>query len=83
MAAHKSKLAAGLLAIFVGTLGIHNFYLGRTGRGTAQLLMTLLSLGLLAWATWVWAIIEGVLILSAQPGQQPWGVDADGYPLQS
>ena len=45
--------------------------------------MTLLSLGLLAWATWVWAIIEGVLILSAQPGQQPWGVDADGYPLQS
>lgn len=26
--AQKSKLTAGLLAIFLGTLGIHNFYLG-------------------------------------------------------
>jgi len=27
---NKSKLAAGLLAIFLGTLGVHNFYLGYT-----------------------------------------------------
>ena len=34
----KSKLAAGLLGILLGSLGIHNFYLGYTGKGVAQLL---------------------------------------------
>ena len=33
----KSKVAAILLAFFLGFLGVHNFYLGRTGRGLAQL----------------------------------------------
>ncbi|QPL05202.1 MULTISPECIES: TM2 domain-containing protein [Actinomyces] len=78
----KSKMAAGLLAIFLGALGIHNFYLGHTGRAVAQLLISVLSFGILSWVSWIWAIIEGVLIFSAQPGQQPWGVDANGYPLQ-
>ena len=81
--AQKSKIAAGLLAILIGTLGVHNFYLGHTGRGVAQLLITVLSLGFLSWVSWIWAIVEGILILSAQPGQQPWGVDANGYPLQA
>lgn len=80
--APKSKMAAGLLAIFLGALGIHNFYLGHTGRGVAQLLISVLSIGTLAWVSWIWSIIEGVLIFSAQSGQQPWGVDASGYPLQ-
>lgn len=34
-AAQKSKLAAGLLGIFLGGLGIHNFYLGYTGKAVA------------------------------------------------
>ncbi|NBB51883.1 NINE protein [Rhizobium sp. CRIBSB] len=34
----KSKLAAALLALFVGTLGIHKFYLGRTTAGIIMLL---------------------------------------------
>ena len=29
----KSKMAAGLLGIFLGALGIHNFYLGNSNRG--------------------------------------------------
>jgi len=29
----KSKVVAGLLAIFLGGLGIHKFYLGRVGAG--------------------------------------------------
>ena len=29
----KSKIAAGLLGIFLGVFGVHNFYLGFTGRG--------------------------------------------------
>ena len=31
-AGNKSKVTAGLLALFLGTLGIHNFYLGHTGK---------------------------------------------------
>lgn len=33
----KSKLVAGLLAIFLGTFGVHNFYLGYTGKAVTQL----------------------------------------------
>ena len=40
-AARKSKLAAGLLGIFLGGLGVHNFYLGFTKRALIQLLVSL------------------------------------------
>nr|WP_300339148.1 NINE protein [Actinomyces sp.] len=78
----KSKLAAGLLGIFLGGLGIHNFYLGHTGKAVAQLLISVLSLGFLSWVSVIWGIVEGILILTAQPGVQPWGLDARGVPLK-
>lgn len=34
----KSKVAAGILAIFLGGLGIHKFYLGKIGMGVLYLL---------------------------------------------
>ena len=34
----KSKVAAGLLAIFLGGIGIHKFYLGQVGMGILYLL---------------------------------------------
>ncbi len=37
----KSRVAFVLLGLFLGGLGIHNFYAGYTGRGVAQLLITL------------------------------------------
>ncbi|PYG88573.1 TM2 domain-containing membrane protein YozV [Ruminiclostridium sufflavum DSM 19573] len=60
----KSKLAAGLFGIFLGVFGVHRFYLGNIGIGVAQLLITVLSCGLLSWATFIWGLIEGILILS-------------------
>lgn len=59
----KSKLAAGLLGILIGGLGVHNFYLGFTGKGVAQLLLSLLSFGLLSWVSAIWGLIEGIMIL--------------------
>jgi len=59
----KSKIAAGLLGLFLGGLGVHNFYLGYTGKAVAQLLMSLLSCGFLAPISGIWALIEAILIL--------------------
>ncbi len=60
----KSKIAAGLLGIFLGAFGVHNFYLGYTGKAIAQLLITLLSCGVLSFASGIWGLIEGILILT-------------------
>ena len=56
----KSKMAAGLLGIFLGGLGIHNFYLGNTGRGVIQIVVTLLTCGVGS----VWGLVEGIMILT-------------------
>ncbi|MER2134762.1 MAG: NINE protein [Arthrobacter sp.] len=71
----KSRLAAGLLGIFLGGLGIHRFYLGYTTLGIVQLLVTVFTFGLGA----IWGFVEGIMILA---GAQPFRVDARGVPLR-
>ena len=73
----KSKMAAGLLGIFLGSLGIHNFYLGYTGKAVAQLLITILSCGVLAIVSEIWGLIEGIQILTGSIS-----VDANVVPLK-
>ena len=73
----KSKLAAGLLGIFLGSLGVHNFYLGYIGKAVAQLLISVLSCFTLSWASAIWGLIEGILILTGSIS-----VDGNGNPLR-
>ena len=73
----KSKIAAGLLGIFLGCFGVHNFYLGFTGKAIAQLLITILSCGMLSFASAIWGLIEGILILTGSMN-----TDAQGNPLK-
>ncbi len=76
---YKSKVAAGLLAFFLGTLGIHRFYLGYNGIGIAQLLLGLggwLTCGLTTIVAWVWALIDMILIFTGGISK-----DAQGQPL--
>lgn len=73
----KSKIAAGLLGIFLGSLGVHNFYLGYTGKAIAQLLISLLTCGFGAFISGIWGLIEGILILTGSIN-----TDALGNPLQ-
>lgn len=72
----KSKIAAGLLGIFLGGLGVHNFYLGYTNKAVAQLLITILSCGALSMVSSIWGLIEGIMILTGSINQ-----DSDGNPL--
>lgn len=60
----KNKVVAGLLGIFLGGFGVHNFYLGYTGKAVAQLLITVLSCCMLSFVSSIWGFIEGILILS-------------------
>lgn len=62
----KSRIIAGLLGIFLGTFGLHNFYLGRTGKACAQLLITVLTLGTLAFISTIWGLVEGILLLAGK-----------------
>lgn len=76
----KSRLGAGLLGIFLGCLGVHNFYLGYTNKGIAQLLLTLigsLACGLGPIAAAIWGLVEGIMILSGSIA-----TDANGVKLK-
>lgn len=68
----KSKMTAGLLGIFLGGWGIHNFYLGNTSRGIIQIIVTLVTCGMGS----IWGLIEGIMILTGSIN-----TDANGNPL--
>lgn len=71
--ATKDHVAAGLLAIFLGWLGIHKFYLGYNTSGFVMLgvsiLGGILTLSLACWVIWVIAIIEGIIYLTKSQSQ--------------
>lgn len=81
--AQKSKIVAGLLGLFLGTLGVHNFYLGYTGKAVAQLLLTLIGWIILIGPiiSGIWALIGAVLILCSSYGSN-WHRDGRGQELQ-
>jgi TM2 domain-containing membrane protein YozV len=74
----KSKIAAALFAFFLGTIGIHRFYLGYTGTGIIFIVLFVLGF-LTIGITWIiagiWAFIEFILILTGTIK------DSNGQPL--
>lgn len=76
----KSKIAAGVLGILVGTLGIHNFYLGYTSKAIAQLLLGTVGVilcGIGPVASAIWGLVEGIMILTGSID-----TDGNGVPLK-
>ncbi|GGU57374.1 NINE protein [Lentzea flava] len=65
----KSKIAAGLLQIFLGNLGVGRFYTGHVGIGIAQLLT--------CGGCGIWSLVDGIIFLVSG------GTDADGRQLRN
>ncbi len=63
----KKILPAFMMCFFVGFLGIHRFYVGKTGSGIAQIL-TFGGLG-------IWALIDWIMIMCGS------FKDSEGKPL--
>lgn len=55
----KSKTAAGLLAIFLGGIGVHKFYLGSVGAGIAYLLFCWTCIPAII------GLVEGIIYLTS------------------
>ena len=68
----KQKIVAGLLGIFLGSLGIHQFYLGDTKKGVIRIVVSVVTCGIGG----IWGFIEGIMILTGNIN-----TDAQGNPL--
>ncbi|MFJ6741264.1 TM2 domain-containing protein [Streptomyces sp. NPDC091279] len=66
----KSKIVAGVLQLFLGSLGVGRFYTGHIGLGLAQL-FTCGGCG-------VWALVDGIIMLTSNQI-----TDSDGRVLRS
>lgn len=81
----KSKIAAGLLGIFLGGLGIHNFYLGYTSKAVLQLCLFIFGMlttclvvgGFICLGIEIWGLVEGIMILTGAIS-----TDGKGMPLR-
>ncbi len=73
----KQKLIAGLLNILL-PFGIGRFYIGDTGTGVAQLLVSIFTCGIGG----IWSLIDGILMLTGDPNDSQRAVrpGPDGCP---
>ncbi|MEE1244565.1 MAG: TM2 domain-containing protein [Acutalibacteraceae bacterium] len=70
----KSKLVAVLLALFLGSIGVHDFYLGYTKYGVIKIILAVCTCGI---GSSIWAIIDLVRLLT-----DSLNVDANGVELK-
>lgn len=67
----KSKLAYILLGVFLGGIGIHDFYAGYTVRGIIKLCIFVFTLGYGGIVTGIWALVDICTVR----------LDASGHPM--
>ena len=63
----KDRVAYVLLAVLLGC-GIHNFFAGYNTKGIIQLLVSVLSCGILWFFMWIWAIVEACTVTQDSNG---------------
>lgn len=65
----KDRLTFILLGIFFGSLGVYNFYAGYTVKGVVQLLVTILTFGILGFVSALIALMEVYFVTCDASGQ--------------
>jgi len=60
----SNKYIAALIAFLIGPLGIHRFYLGRTGSGIAMIVLSCTIIGLLVTVPWAFIDMIRYLVMS-------------------
>lgn len=60
----RNKYVAAALAFLIGTLGIHRFYLGRTGSGIVMLVLSITVVGLALTVPWSFIDMIRYLVMS-------------------
>jgi TM2 domain-containing membrane protein YozV len=60
----RNKYVAAVLAFLLGPLGVHRFYLGRTGTGILMLVLSCTIAGLLISAPWALVDMVRYLVMS-------------------
>jgi len=68
----RNRWIAGALGVLLGGCGVHRFYLGFTGIGILQIIITVVTFGVGA----IWGFIEGILCFAGAIR------DVDGRPLR-
>ena len=79
----KSRGVAGLLALFLGGVGLHYFYMGKTTAGVIFLLATIVTCGALGLVAHIISIIQGVLFFtsSQEEFERRWVNSPSSFPL--
>lgn len=75
--APKQWIVAVILAFVLGTLGVHNFYLGYTTKGIIQLVLTITVIGI--FVSGPWALVDFIMLIMRSGS---YATDAQGQPLQ-
>jgi len=77
----NKRVIAGVLAILLGTFGVHKFILGYQNEGLIMLLTSILTCGILAGLMGLIGLIEGIIYLTKsdeefyyiyQENKKPW-----------
>lgn len=75
----KSRGVAGLLAILLGYLGVHYFYVGKVGGGLICILLSIITCGI--W--WIITLIQGIMLLTMtqEEFERKWVNSMSTFPL--
>jgi TM2 domain-containing membrane protein YozV len=66
----KSRVVYVLLGIFLGALGVHNFYAGYVRKAAAQLCISLFTCFYGSFVSWIWAVVEVCTVNQDSEGVQ-------------
>lgn len=58
----RDRTIAVLFAFFLGSLGVHRYYLGRPGSATVMLVMSLT--GILLPVVWIWSLVDMISLMT-------------------